>query len=493
VFNWISSVFGFGKRVDDDRAALKLAMADYQSQDFKAALAKFRTIADRGNPFAQYYVALMHQHGRGVAKDLRKAVNWYRKAADRGDSMSQVNLGRLYAKGEGVPTDHKAAVKLYQLAAESGSPEGQLNLGVMIFNGLGITEDRNEGVRLYRLAAEQGLAAAQVNLGACLASGSGTTRDKVQALKWYNRAAAQGHELGVENGEELMESMSEEEIAAAEEQSEDQDESLECDDFERRAIEDDPLLAMIEGAERGDLDAMTDLGRLYASRGPDKENLAAAEKLFRQAADKGLPRAMHNLGVLEYDAGNKRQALKWFQAAAAKQWVNSMACIGVIFEESGEPEKALGHFERAAKAGLAEAQDAMGRILIERETDKAYHEARRWSELAANQGVAAANFRLARIYHEGLGVKENRKLAQDHYVKAAQDGHRGAQLMAGVGYHAGAWNEVDLYESAYWLSRAAGQGDEHAKYYLDTRVLPQLSAQQKSKLSERLAADGVTL
>jgi TPR repeat protein len=96
--------------------------------------------------------------------------------------------------------------------------------------------------------------------------------------------------------------------------------------------------------------------------------------------------------------------------------------------------------------------------------------ARRWSEAAAEQGIASAEVRLATIFHEGLGTPRDPQRAARHFRTAACQGHAGAQAMFGVAYDVGAGVPLDKVEAAHWLMRAAQQGHALADIYLPTVI-----------------------
>ena len=54
--------------------------------------------------------------------------------------------------------------------------------------------------------------------------------------------------------------------------------------------------------------------------------------------------------------------------------------------------------------------------------------------------------------------------------------------MLGVALEAGAGCEVDLVQSAFFLTLSSTK-NEHAKYYLHTRVLPRLGPQEREELA----------
>jgi TPR repeat protein len=180
------------------------------------------------------------------------------------------------------------------------------------------------------------------------------------------------------------------------------------------------------------------------------------------------PKAKHNLGVLYLRDGLRKQAFKWFWEAAEADWLPSAFALGSMCEEEGHADTAKKCFESAAQRGHAESQDALGRIYFHRDTEADYVIARRWSEAAAAQGVAAAYTRLGSIYHEGLGTPRDPPRAAACFLEGANRGHAGAQLMIGAAYDVGAGVGRDRVEAAKWILRSAKQGNEASQAYVQT-------------------------
>ena len=167
--------------------------------------------------------------------------------------------------------------------------------------------------------------------------------------------------------------------------------------------EEQPFEALLEAANAGDAEAQNAVGRVVISRGgADSRN--EAEEWFLRAAEQGLPKAKHNLGVLYLRDGLRKQAFKWFWEAAEADWLPSAFAVGSMCEEEGHADTAKKCFESAAQRGHAESQDALGRIYFQRDTEADYVIARRWSEAAAAQGVAAAYTRLVARVNQVEGI-----------------------------------------------------------------------------------------
>jgi len=246
-----------------------------------------------------------------------------------------------------------------------------------------------------------------------------------------------------------------------------------------------PSEELLTQAEAGDAEAQNAVGRFYAESGCDPRSVRAAEAWFRRAADQGLTRAKHNLGVLALRVGQNDVAAAWLKSAAVDGWLPSIFALGGLQEEAGHEEQAAKLYEMAAQRGHAESQDALGRLLFALGTNEGYEKARYWSELAAAQGLASAQTRLGTIYHEGLGVKREPRRAASYFLSAARSGHAGAQLMIGAAYHLGIGVAADRVESAFWLMRSVAQGSDLAAAYLP-RVQDELTEDEEAAVEARL-------
>ena len=85
----------------------------------------------------------------------------------------------------------------------------------------------------------------------------------------------------------------------------------------------------------------------------------------------------------------------------------------------------------------------------------------------AERGDAKAQFNLAMIYDEGLGVKENDAKAAHWYRKAAAQGNSYAQAFLGTMYARGEGVPMNHTEAYAWLILASAQGIDAAKESLD--------------------------
>lgn len=79
----------------------------HRAGDTVSAIGFWQPLAQKGDANAAYNLAVIHEHGDGVAKNLPEAFKWYRIAAEEGDRASQSRLGTMYLNGEGTAKDEK--------------------------------------------------------------------------------------------------------------------------------------------------------------------------------------------------------------------------------------------------------------------------------------------------------------------------------------------------------------------------------------------------
>lgn len=128
------------------------------------------------------------------------------------------------------------------------------------------------------------------------------------------------------------------------------------------------------------------------------------------------------------------------------------------------PTKDIATLQQGATAGNAYDQLNLGAaydngIGVARDIDLALH----YYQLAAEQGVAEAQFNLAHL----LVTEELSTVAAAGWMlKAAEQGLLDAQHLMGVIYAEGIGVEVNPQEARRWLQRAAAGGHEEAQRLL---------------------------
>lgn len=186
--------------VEEPASATEVAMAEKLTETSvsgpmpPAALGPegLRQAASKGNPIAQYTVAVRYIDGRGTMADPKAGSVWMERAARGGLAPAQYRLGTMYERGVGVTRNIDTARSWYLAAAERGNIRAMHNLAVSVSSGGGSTPNYALASKWYGEAALRGLADSQFNLGILAEHGLGQTKDIAEAYKWYVLSAKQG-------------------------------------------------------------------------------------------------------------------------------------------------------------------------------------------------------------------------------------------------------------------------------------------------------------
>lgn len=98
---------------------LRAFTGDGVPQDYARAAQLYRNAASQGHRYAQYGLALIYDHGYGVAPNRNEAVRWYRAAAERGEAKANTRLAMLgvQAPPVSVAWDHQPLLPATQGAS----------------------------------------------------------------------------------------------------------------------------------------------------------------------------------------------------------------------------------------------------------------------------------------------------------------------------------------------------------------------------------------
>jgi len=119
-------------------------------------------LADKGDPAAEYELAMMYMTGFGVPKNETESYKWLERSAGHGNTAAQYELGLALRDGRGAIQDFRGAITWISLAAESGFGKAQLALGVMYRQGTGTAVDHAKAYTWFNLAAAQDVGGAAV-------------------------------------------------------------------------------------------------------------------------------------------------------------------------------------------------------------------------------------------------------------------------------------------------------------------------------------------
>ena len=238
-----------------------------------------------------------------------------------------------------------------------------------------------------------------------------------------------------------------------------------------------------KAARQGDLEAQYRLAGCYRDGTGVKMNPSAAFTLYLKTAKQGYLDSLDQVGQCYlFGTGVEKDlvaARNWLEMAATKGHVlamihmarlcleetpNSKACGSALTEAGREwKEKALQQGKKAKDPQSLRTAAAQLRHFpfYDRVSYAAFEEA------AAELGDSNAQYRCGEAYEEGIGVKKNPEIAFEWYLKAAEQGHPGAENMVGRFLKNGwAGIPVNKEEATKWYRRAAEHGHSSGQYNL---------------------------
>jgi TPR repeat protein len=154
----------------------------------------------------------------------------------------------------------------------------------------------------------------------------------------------------------------------------------------------------------------------------------------------------------------------------------------------GEYEKSMENCLPLAEEGIAAAQFCVGRLYANGfGVDMNDELALKWYGLAAEQGHSEAEFNLGVINANGWGVEMNDDEAAKWYRRAAEHGFVQAQMALAAVCHAGRGVEQSTPEAYMWYKIAAELGDSAAVFKRD-EVATELSEDQLLAIDQKAEA-----
>lgn len=105
---------------------------------------------------AEFFIAYMHEKGRGRKVDISKAIEWYTKSANHGEVNAMAQLGIIYVLSGKATENIPKGLKWTQKCVALNNSVGQRVLAKMYSLGIGVEKDLEKSFQLYKLAADQG-------------------------------------------------------------------------------------------------------------------------------------------------------------------------------------------------------------------------------------------------------------------------------------------------------------------------------------------------
>ncbi len=342
------------------------------------------------------------------------------------------------------------------------------HVGKMYHLGFGVAWNREQSINYYKKAIGLGDARALINCGGHYEGFGASPEDLEFADKLYERALAQGEPMGL---------------------------ACQAD--------------RIEGHES-----------------PEKY------RLFLQAADLGLPYALHRIGAAHYlgtlgQSEDEPLGVSWLQRAGRAGSAESCRLLGRHYERDDQNRtrndelavewqilgaklgdkvcmrslgfRYLGGIDvvkdrtqadywllRAAVLGDELAQYHMGQTWITSEEPEHHPWGLAWMRLAADNGNEYAALRTATAYRDGIGCKKSEDLTIKYNKIAAKGGYPEAQGQLGLCYWHGVGVEKDHKEAYKWINLCALQGQGLGLHLLGLMTMRGLGCEKNEEEGLRL-------
>lgn len=168
-------------------------------EDYDRAFPLFVAASKHGHAEAGYRAALCYEFGWGCRKDYAKAVQFYRASASRNHPGAATRLGKACLTGDmGLTDKYREGLKWLKRAAESAEPQynsGPYELGLLHESGYGpdCFKDEAYAAQLFTQAAELGHPQASLRMGEAYEHGLlCCPKDPALSVHFYNGAAQAG-------------------------------------------------------------------------------------------------------------------------------------------------------------------------------------------------------------------------------------------------------------------------------------------------------------
>jgi TPR repeat protein len=220
-----------------------------------------------------------------------------------------------------------------------------------------------------------------------------------------------------------------------------------------------------DAAEKGLAAANRILGQIYengvGAEGADvKQDVTKAFEYYTKAANGNDPQALFRLGnafetgIIKDPKGkrddkdniliqpNPKSALDLYRLAAQNNLAEAFFNVGVYYETGTvvdkDAEKAFAFHMKASTAGIPQAMNRLAGLYANGTgVTQDVVAAAGWYQRAASMGFAPAQIALGMMYEQGAGVRQSRTVAAGHYSDAAQQGNALAMLRLANLYAAG--------------------------------------------------------
>ncbi|WP_455365622.1 tetratricopeptide repeat protein [Kaarinaea lacus] len=292
------------------------------------------------------------------------------------------------------------------------------------------SNDTSIDYTIFRLASEHNDASAQYLVGRNYLKGKSVKQDIHKAIKWFERAAKQNHakaqyQLGkiYLYGQQVKPDRSQ------------------------------ALIYLNRAAENNELDAQYELANYYLMGNPGNEEYKQAVKWLRRAVARDHVRAHYVLGKLVYEGkgipADTHDAIELLSLAAenglpeASRYLSQVKSANPDLTHPTDNNQAADIPSPVATANTTTIEDAPQQAQVEPDANEYYrmglaaltaddtnrqvNKAAEYFQKAADKNHGKAQYQLAKLYKQGIGVEQDEDLHHQWLEKAAQAGVLSAQ------------------------------------------------------------------
>ena len=445
--------------------------------DYKQAFEWFKRSSEANNKFAQYSLGTLYYNGTGVSQDYAMAMTYFQKAADKSQPYAAYMLGRMYAKGEGTQIDTETSNHYYSIAIsgfeklvkdERADDNTYYKLARMYSKGLGTQINMDKAVKYWKKACEAGNVNALYDYAKALMYGEGIEKDCDKAVELLKQAIYKGSI----NAKRLLanEYLTGEHLI--------QDTVLGIDLLKECAAEGDASSNYklgkifnegLFGAEEDPAEAQ----KYFSCAFRDYRKLEEENKLTESTAFILGNMCEKGLGTnIDIDA-----AIRYYSFSADNGNEFAQYAIGKIYltEDRFNADQAEHYLLLASEQGNINAKRILANEYLTGEhlNQDAAHGIDLLKECAA-EGDASSNYKLGKIFNEGLfGAKEDPAEAQKYFSCAFRDYRKleeenklteSAAFILGNMCEKGLGTEINIDAAIKYYSFSADNGNEYAQY-----------------------------
>jgi len=231
-------------------------------------------------------------------------------------------------------------------------------------------------------------------------------------------------------------------------------------------------------AEKGNVLALHDLGKIYLNGLSGEENITKALQCFEKALQGFL--------ALEPNAKRLRDYVQYR--------IGKMFALGYGTEQ--DYTNAFAWLEKSAAAGNKFAQYSLGSLYFYGNgTPQNYEKAFEYYMLSADQDNAYACYETAKMFRDGIGIERNTEQAEEYFQKAYSGFQRivadnpddkilyrlGVMTFSGIGC------DADRELGIEYIKQSAELGNEYAQAFLENRDKYNQTAAQNAVVSMLLS------